>query len=131
MNRRQPISTLMQRPVNSAGFDDTLAAVRAQMSAKNLSWLPVVEANGTPLGVISATDLLRLHAEGKDPDTTRAWQLCSYKPLCVTPDTSLGEVARRMVEQHIHHVAVVDATGLVGVVSSLDFVRSFATPAPD
>jgi len=75
------------------------------------------------VGVISATDLLQFHAQERDPATVRAWQLCTYKPISVDQATPLGEVARVMVERRIHHVVVTGDAGLVGVVSSLDFVR--------
>jgi CBS domain-containing protein len=43
----------------------------------------------------------------------------------VGPETPLAEVARHMMERGIHHVVVVEDDSLVGVVSSLDFVRTF------
>lgn len=121
----QTISALMRRDVACVGPDDTLQAVEALMVARDLSWVPVVEGGGAVLGVISSTDLLRFHAEGKDPSVVCAWQICTYKPIVVSPDTPLGEVARRMVESNIHHVVVADDAGLKGVVSSFDFVRTF------
>ena len=120
-----PISSLMQRQVWSAGMDDLVQAGEAQMAAKSLSWMPVVESGSTVLGVISIADLLRFHADGKDPSKVRAWQLCTYKPITVRPDATVSEVARLMVERGIHHVVVTDGTTLRGVVSSLDFVRTF------
>ena len=121
----QPISSLMQRRVCSVGLDDTVQAVEAQMAAKGLSWVPVVEPNGVVLGVISASDLLRFHADKKDPSKVCAWQLCTYKPITVLPDATVGEVARLMVEKSIHHVVVTEGADIQGTVSSLDFVRTF------
>ena len=46
----QPISSLMQRQVCSVGHDDTMQAVEAQMAAKSLSCVPVLESNGVVLG---------------------------------------------------------------------------------
>jgi signal-transduction protein with cAMP-binding, CBS, and nucleotidyltransferase domain len=77
------------------------------------------------VGVISASDLLQFHAQERDSDKTRAWQLCTYKPISVDEATPLRDVARAMVAQGIHHVVVTGPEGLVGVVSSLDFVRTF------
>jgi CBS domain-containing protein len=52
-----------------------------------------------------------------------AWSICTYKPISVAPGTSVSEVARLMLNQKVHHVVVADGDRLVGVVSSLDFVR--------
>ena len=121
----QAISSLMQRRVWSVGLDDTVQAVEAQMAAKSLSWVPVLESNGVVLGVISASDLLRFHADKKDPSKVCAWQLCTYKPITVRADATVSEVARLMVEKSIHHVVVTEGADIQGVLSSLDFVRTF------
>ena len=117
------ISSLMQRQVWSVDMDDTIAQVDALLAEHGLSWAPVLDAGRAVVGVISATDLLQFHAQERDPATVRAWQLCTYKPISVDQATPLGEVARVMVERRIHHVVVTGDAGLVGVVSSLDFVR--------
>ena len=121
----QAISSMMQRQVWSVGLDDTVQAIEAQMAAKRLSWVPVLESNGVVLGVISASDLLRFHADKKDPSKVCAWQLCTYKPITVRPDATVSEVARLIVEKSIHHVVVTEGADIQGVVSSLDFVRTF------
>ena len=121
----QPISSLMQRRVWSAGLDDTVQAVEEQMVAKRLSWVPVLESNGVFLGVISASDLLRFHADKKDPSKVCAWELCTYKPITVRADATVSEVAALMVEKSIHHVVVTEGAEIQGVLSSLDFVRTF------
>jgi signal-transduction protein with cAMP-binding, CBS, and nucleotidyltransferase domain len=120
------IASLMSRPVSAVGMDDTIAQVERLLTDKGLSWAPVLEAGGAVLGVISAADLLQFHAQQRDPLSIRAWQLCTYKPLTVDQATPVAEVARAMVEQRIHHVVVTSRDGLAGVVSSLDFVRTFA-----
>ena len=86
----------------------------------------MLESKFTAIGVISAADLMQFNAQGRDPTSVRAWQLCTYKPISVAPDTPTSEVARLMVEHDIHHVIVSDSSGMVGVVSSMDFVRTFA-----
>jgi len=120
-----PISALMQHRVWSVGMDDTVTQVDVLLAEHELSWAPVLDDRRAVVGVISASDLLQFHAQGRDPDKTRAWQLCSYKPISVGEATPLRDVARAMVAQRIHHVVVTGPTGLVGVVSSLDFVRTF------
>ena len=122
---KQTISSLMQRDVCSAGADDTLQTVESKMLAQGLTWVPVVDESGAVLGVISSLDLLRFHADGKDAAKVCAWQICTYKPISVPPDASLSDVARLMVEAGIHHVVVMDGSAIKGVVSSLDFVKTF------
>jgi CBS domain-containing protein len=120
----QTIASLMHREVFTASPDDTLQSVEAKLAANGLSWVPVVDG-GSVLGVISSSDLLRHHAAGVLSPKVSAWQLCTYKPVTVRPDATLGEVARLMVESNIHHVVVTDGNEIKGVVSALDFVRTF------
>ena len=121
----QTISSLMHREVTQVGPDDTLQTVEAKLVAKGLSWVPVVDASGVVLGVVSSADLLRAHAGGNTVPKVSAWQLCTYKPVTVRPDATLSEVATLMIEANIHHVVVAEGNDIRGVVSSLDFVRTF------
>jgi CBS domain-containing protein len=120
-----PISSLMSSPVWTVDLDDTIAKVERLLTENGLSWAPVVEGGGKVVGVISSSDLLHFHAQQRDPAAVRAWELCSYKPLIFDEATPVTEVARAMVEQRLHHVVVTRRAGLAGVVSSLDFVKTF------
>jgi predicted transcriptional regulator len=120
-----PISSLMKSPVWSVGMDDTVQAIEALMSQHHLSWLPVIEPNGAPVGVIAQSDLVQFHTRGGDPAAVCAWQVCHYKPISVAADTSIAEVARLMLAHKIHHVVVMRNDSMAGVVSALDFVRRF------
>ena len=122
----EPVSSLMTRQVWPVDMDDTVAQVEDLFNQRGLSWAPVLESGKAVVGVISASDLLQFHAQGRDATALRAWQMCSYKPISVDQAAPLREVARSMVEQRIHHVVVMNGADIVGVVSSLDFVRAFA-----
>ncbi|WP_374564858.1 cyclic nucleotide-binding/CBS domain-containing protein [Ideonella sp.] len=119
------ISSLMQPRVWSIDMDDTISEVERQFAEQGLTWAPVLESKRTIVGVISAADLLQFHAQERDPARVAAWQLCSYKPISVDEHTPLAEVARQMTEQGIHHVVVTRGECIAGVVSSMDFVRTF------
>ena len=121
----QPISSFMERQVWTVDMDDTIAEIDSLFAREGLSWAPVLESKRTIVGAISASDLLQFHAQGQNPTAVQAWQRCSYKPIIVSPDTPVREVARLMIESKIHHVVVIDSEGIAGVVSSLDFVRMF------
>ena len=119
------ISSLMQRKIWSVDIDASIAEVERLFAERRLSWAPVLESKRTAIGVISAADLMQFNAQSRDPTSVRAWQLCTYKPISVAPETPIDDVARLMVEHQIHHVIVSDHGGIVGVVSSMDFVRTF------
>jgi CBS domain-containing protein len=124
-----PISSMMTTQVRTVGMDDTVCEVDAFMHENALSWAPVREPSGAIVGVIGAADLLQFHVRQGDARATRIWQICTYKPISVRPDANVSEVAQLMLRHKLHHVVVMDQEHIVGVVSSLDFVRRFARPA--
>jgi len=121
-----PVSSLMSREVVTIGLEDTIAEVEACFAEQQLGWAPVVDEHGTLIGVLSTADLVRFRAGGRDLQAVPAWQLSTYGPITVAPETPAREVARRMVEAGIHHVVVTDEGRIMGVVSALDFVRAYA-----
>jgi CBS domain-containing protein len=54
----------------------------------------------------------------------RAHQIMTRQVTTVSPDTTIVEAARTMLQNHISGLPVVDANGkLVGIVSEGDFIR--------
>ena len=128
----KPISYMMTKSVQTADTEDTVERVEELLRSHRLSSVPVVDAKGVIFGIISASDLLRFHSMRKNPKAVRAWEMCTYKPLEVGPATPVGEVARLMVENKIHHVIVSEDRSIQGLVSSLDFVEQYVLKgAPD
>lgn len=124
-----PIASLMQRRVRTVVMEATLAELEALFGREHLSWAPVLDAQGVPVGAISAADLLRARSQGQDAAAVQAWQLCSYKPVAVAPQAPVAEVAALMAARHVHHVLVMEGPDIAGVVSALDLVRCLAVEA--
>src|SRR5688572_25614956 len=125
----QTVSSLMSSPVQTVRADDTVESVSGQLSENGLSFVPVVDTpDGALLGIISANDIVQFKSAKRDPTAVHAWEICSYKPLEVSADAALSDVARLMVERQEHHVVVMDKDEVAGVVSSLDFVKEFIKP---
>jgi CBS domain-containing protein len=121
----EPVSHIMSKTMWTVTMEDTVEKAEELLNRRLLSAVPVVDENGGVFGIISSADILHLHAAKKNPKAIRAWELCTYKPVAVRPDTSIGEVARLMVEKRIHHVPVTENGKLCGIVSALDFVEQF------
>lgn len=87
----------------------------------------VVAANGSPLGVVTGTDLLDV--VGEDPDGITVAQLMRVA-IMIDPGATLREAADLMLEHEVHRLVVVDAgvPGSVplGVVATTDIVAEMA-----
>ncbi len=98
--------------------------------------LPVVEADGMLVGMLSERELMRhmlslasLHGSSARPHTAfeRARRtvrdVMTRQVLCVSPDQPLAEVASLMTNKDVDRVPVVDEGRLVGFLTRRDIVR--------
>ena len=107
-----------------------LTVAHRLMREMGVSGLPVVNADGALVGVLSRTDLM---AAAGGPQSA-AWQGISVASTMTSPgltvgaDALLAEAAARMEQHHVHRLAVVepDSGHPIGILSTTDLVRSIA-----
>jgi len=126
----------------------TLPCAARLLSRAQVSGAPVVDEAGRCVGVLSSIDFLHWVETGKahnleDPRATysRAWQIVDPEalpdnevrahmtadPITVGPNTHIGELARMMLDAHIHRVIVVGSQGQpIGIISSTDLLAALA-----
>jgi CBS domain-containing protein len=122
------------------------------MLQNHVSALPVVNGRGSCVGVISATDILSLTQELEDEllalskakdymrqrvaerlansemATERVQEVMTREVVRIEPGATLAAAAATMVRHHVHRVMVIDdEQRLVGIVSTMDVMRSLAT----
>jgi CBS domain-containing protein len=115
------------------GMDAPLEEAERLMRERHVTGLPVVDANGAPIGVISQTDVI---ADGgtplaillrHKPNGLRVGELMTSPAVTVEQTARLGEAARLMRDNRIHRLVAVDEHGrTVGVLSASDFVALIA-----
>lgn len=83
--------------------------------------IPVVDAQGKPVGVITDRDIAcRAIAEGKD-GKTQVREVMSSPAITVSPETNVEDCCRTMEENQIRRVPVVDEKGsCCGIVAQAD-----------
>lgn len=121
---------------------------------KRISGVPVVDAEGHLLGIVSEGDLVR-RLEEEDDGRRRSWWLdllatpeeraqgyvrahgrrasdiMTREVVTVAPDTPVGTIARLLEERHIKRVPVVHQGKVVGIVSRADLLRALAARQPE
>jgi len=112
--------------------DATLTEAAVLMDRHHIHGLPVVDARGNLVGVVSQTDLARARA------TEYLWanwpglavrHLMTAPAITVDRSTPLVIAARKMERHHIHRLVVVDdldASVPVGVLSMTDLIHAIA-----
>ncbi len=108
----------MAATVVVAGPDETVGEVREKMSQHDISAMPVVEASGVLLGIVTTGDLVAGY------ETAIPVSRVMSAPVQTLPPTAdVREAARHMRKQRRHHVVVVEADRVVGMLSSFDLLR--------
>ena len=117
------ISEIMTTVLITVDMEDSVHRVEEVLNEHSLSSIPVIDHEKHDcFGIISLKDISIFHAAKKNPQDVRAWEVCSYKPLTADSESSVDEVGRLMVNNHIHHVVIADNGILKGFVSSLDII---------
>jgi CBS domain-containing protein len=108
--------------------DTTLDEIAELLAENDISGLPVVDASGVLVGVVSQTDLIR--AAASSGHGLRPWSgytarhVMSRHPVIAHEDTPLAEAARRLERHGIHRLVIVadDGTTPIGIVSISDLL---------
>ena len=133
----------MTTHVVAVGSDASYREMAALLRAHRVSGLPVVDAEGTVVGVVSETDLLtrramngragwlphRRHAPTAE---LTAADLMTRPAVTTSPDELVTSVARLMSSRRLRRVPVVDSQGhLVGIICRSDVLSVFSRPDED
>lgn len=99
---------------------DTLDNAAATFEEQSISGAPVVDDAGNLIGVLSRSDVTRAVAYGAKGLSVK--QAMTPAAFTVTEDTTVPDMARMMVDEHLHRLVVVRGSEAVGIVSALDLV---------
>lgn len=112
------IHNLMSASVLTARPHQSVEHVRAMLEKNSISSLPVVDTDGHPVGIVSATDLAR-DLKGGTPVST----IMTEKVYTVPQYDDVSIAARVMRNHRIHHVVVTNESKVVGILSAFDLLR--------
>ena len=118
----ESVSTIMSKNLVSVGPDDSLLKTKRLMKAHQIHAIPVVDAEGVLLGLITPTDMLRLdrlHAEYAD---IKASEVMVTKLATLDGDAKVGTAAELFLEHLFHSIPIVDEASkkLLGIVTMHD-----------
>ena len=129
MTQTRTVGEVMTRDPISIAETASLQEAATILDAKKITGLPVLDATGTLVGVLSQTDLVRARA---NQHLVANWpglavgQVMTKPALTIASSASLEEAARTMEERRVHRLVVIDATANpIGIISTSDLVRSW------
>ncbi len=112
-------SDVMARDVLTAGPEMPTEELAKLLAFHNISGMPVVDAGGKVVGIVSEADVI-----GKRGATVGA--IMTARVVSVAPDTPIERIAALMAEQKVKRVPVMQGESLLGMVSRADIVRAIA-----
>jgi CBS domain-containing protein len=122
------VREFITRPPMTAGPMTPVRDLARRMATASIGSTVIVGDDGAPVGIVTDRDLRgKVVAEGRDAAATRSADVMSTPLVTVGPGTYGFEALLEMTRRGIHHLVVVDAGRLLGVVSSNDFLRLQAT----
>jgi len=147
---------IMTRPVITVTPEATIVEAANLMLQKHVSGLPVVEAAGKIVGIVSEGDFIRRSEIGTQRKRGR-WlrfilgpgksasdfvhehgrkvsEVMTKSPLTITEDTALEEIVELMEKNNVKRLPVIRGDKVVGIVSRanlLQAVASLAREVPD
>ena len=148
------VQEVMSRGVITALESETVADAVARMQGEDISALPVINAEGSLVGIVSVADMMRIVLDMENTLESNyphyddcLWAVDLIKSrlgsdhlskvmseivTTVRPDMMMHHAACIMINNHVHHLPVVDSSGrIVGMLASSDFVRLVTGIKPD
>lgn len=147
------VADVMTRDPVTAQADTPLSTVIKILAERRISGLPVVDAAGKLIGVVSETDLMWKETGATPPPYVMLLDsviylenpakydrelhkalgetvkdvMTDHHMITVTPDKPLRDAAQLMHERTVHRLPVVDEAGrVIGILTRGDIIRAMA-----
>lgn len=147
---------IMTREILPAHDSWDIITLAEFLVANGISGAPVIDEEGALRGVVSVTDIARFTVEGdaaeerryahqfytdrinfeeeelsegievREDDSARVTDIMTPTVFTVDEETTLEEVSRSMVSNHIHRVFVSKQGRITGLISALDILATFS-----
>ena len=116
---REPVRRVMSVGVMTVDGKLTLRSL-ATVLADNDVGVALVARPNAGAAVVSERDIVRALADGAEPDEVWVADVMSEDVVIGEPEEPVIDIAARMDEERVRHVAVVEGGVVVGVVSARD-----------
>ena len=146
--RHLEVDDVMTRRVTTVQVGARFKDVARALAEHKISAVPVLDGDGTLVGMVSEADLLRKEQYHEDALPTRrrfgsrrervlrakalgdfAGDVMTAPAITIGPEATVVEAAKLMIEQNVKRLPVVDADGcLIGIVSRADLLWVFLRP---
>lgn len=115
------VAELMSKDVRTTTESETVRDVHSAMRVRGIRHMPVLDAAGSLVGIVSDRDLHLAWSRGPE---TRISEVMSRNMHWVHPSASARDAAARMLQEKIGCLPVLDEKRhIVGIITETDFVE--------
>lgn len=113
-----------RKPVSTALSSEPVQAAAEKMTQQHVGSLIIVDEAGRPVGILTDRDIVcRVLAERRDPVATPIQAVMSANPVVVRVDDLIEEAAFTMRQQGVRRLPIVNGSGkVIGMVSLDDLI---------
>ena len=144
---------IMTKPVTTVTPDTTIVEAANTMLQRRVSGLPVVDAQGRLVGIVSESDFIRRGELGTQRKRgrflafilgpgqaatdfvrehgRRVAEVMTPDPISITEDAPLEKIVALMEKNHVKRLPVMRADRIVGIVSRANLLQAVASLARD
>ena len=118
------VCDIMNSKVVSIGQDAPVSAAAKLLKRANVGALPVCDGKQRLRGIVTDRDIVtRCVALGADPEATPVGEIMSRGVVTCAPFEDLNAAVKRMSEDQVRRLPVLDEGRLVGIVTLCDMAR--------
>ena len=117
----EDVREIMKKDVVSLGVNDNISSAIKTMIEKNIGGIPIVDDDNVVVGIVSERDFVRTVADITTSKSVNKYM--SDKVVTASPDISVGEATRTMIEKGFRRIPIVKEDVLLGIVTASDVMR--------
>ena len=120
------VRDIMTSDVITIHREKSVCETEVILCSNKISGAPVVDDEGSVVGMVSLTDLNGFETTDDDHFYAKVWEVASPRAISIHPSATVTEAANKMLEARIHRLLVIDDEEIAGVISAFDFIRLWA-----
>ena len=117
----EDVREIMKKDVVSLGVNDNISNAIKTMIERNIGGIPIVDDDNVVVGIVSERDFVRTVADITTSKSVNKYM--SNKVVTASPDISVGEATRTMIEKGFRRIPIVKEDVLLGIVTASDVMR--------
>jgi CBS domain-containing protein len=122
------VRDVMSSDCECIGENDTVVQAAKRLSELDVGAMPICGEDDRLKGMLTDRDIVvKVLAQGKDPNSTTAGELGEGKPFTIGADDSADDALKLMSEHKVRRLPVIDdGKQLVGIVSQADIATNLS-----